>query len=97
MDLLFFIGIYLLATLILTYLSYKKGINWVFTLIISIIFTPVAGFIRYQSVKPIRVYKEARYKCRRCNYYFTEPKEYCPHCGKEGHKIPLKKVYVDMT
>ncbi len=97
MDLLFFIGIYLFATLILTYLSYKKGINWILTLIISLIFTPVAGYIRYQSVKPVKVFKEARYKCRRCNYYFTEPKEYCPYCEKEGHKIPLRKVYVDMT
>ncbi|MDK2908891.1 MAG: hypothetical protein PWR20_458 [Bacteroidales bacterium] len=97
MDLLIFITIYILATLALTYLSYKKGISWFLTFIISLIFTPVAGFIRYQSVKPIKVYKEARYKCKRCNYYFTEPSKFCPYCEKEGHHIPLHKVYVDMT
>ncbi len=97
MDLILFISFYLLFTLLITYLSYKKQISWLPTLIISLIFTPVAGFIRYQSVKPIKVYKEARYKCRRCNFYFTDYKEYCPNCEKEGHKIPLRKVYVDMT
>lgn len=97
MDLIIFITVYLVLSFYLAYLSYRKGINWFSTLLISLAFTPVAGFIRYQSAKPIKVYKEARYKCRRCNYYFTEHHNHCPYCEKEGHKIPLKKVYVDMT
>lgn len=97
MDLIVFVSVYLAFSLYLAYLSHRKGINWIVTLLISLIFTPVGGFIRYQSAKPIRVYKEARYKCRRCNYYFTEPYHHCPHCEAEGHKIPLKKVFVDMT
>ncbi|MGC8864365.1 MAG: hypothetical protein ACP5O2_01475 [Bacteroidales bacterium] len=97
MDLLIFVSVYLALALYLSFLSYRKGISWFITLLVSLLFTPVAGFIRYQSAKPIKVYKEARYKCRRCNYYFTEAFNYCPYCEKEGHKIPLKKIYVDMT
>jgi len=32
--------------------------------------------------------KYARYKCKICSTPLTETDEYCPHCGKEGIKIP---------
>jgi hypothetical protein len=97
MDLIIFLSVYLMACLVLTFLSYRKKINWWLTLIISILVTPVGGFIYYQSNNPIKVYKEARYKCRCCGFYFTEESTFCPYCEQDGHKIPLKKVYVDMT
>ncbi|HNQ60022.1 MAG TPA: hypothetical protein PK028_04345 [Bacteroidales bacterium] len=97
MDLIIFISVYLISCFVIAFMAYKKKINWWLALIISVIVTPVGGFIYYQSNNPIKAYKEVRYKCQRCGFYFTEKATFCPFCEHDGHKIPLKKIYVDMT
>ena len=50
-----------------------------------------------KNTNKVKIYQEKRYKCRRCNYYFTESHEYCPNCATDGEKVKLRIVNVDMT
>lgn len=97
MDLIIFISIYVLAAFVATYRAYQKRLNWLMALVLSLFLTPVAGFIYSRTTKAVRIFKEQRYKCPRCNFYFTEPHAECPYCKKDGHTIHLRKLYVDMT
>lgn len=97
MDILLAALIYTIATLIITYLAWKKRISWKKAFLLSLLLTPFAGAIYYSNTHILYTYKEARYKCQRCGFYFTTEAEYCPHCAKDGVKVPLIKTYATMT
>ncbi len=95
---LILIGIaYLLVGAVISFYAWKKGLSWFRILLVCIILTPFVGFIIYANTNKVKIYQEKRYKCRRCNYYFTESHEYCPNCATDGEKVKLRIVNVDMT
>lgn len=75
----------------------KRKIGATKSFIISLLLTPIIGFIVVFNSKKIMSYFVYQYKCSRCNYEFTEQQEYCPLCAKEGERIRLKKVTKEMT
>lgn len=89
--------IYTIATIVITYFAWKKQISWRKALVLSLLLTPFAGAIYYSNTYTLYTYKEARYKCQRCGFYFTTEVEYCPHCAKDGVKVTLIKTYATMT
>ena len=89
--------IYTIATIVITYLAWKKQISWRKALVLSLLLTPFAGAIYYSNTYTLYTYKEARYKCQRCGFYFTTEVEYCHHCAKDGVKVTLIKTYATMT
>jgi energy-coupling factor transporter transmembrane protein EcfT len=97
MELKIIAVVYFLIACALSYFAWKKGLRWFRVFLASIILTPFIGFIIYSSTERVKIFKEKRFKCRRCNYYFTESHEFCPNCASEGEKIRLKTVSVDMT
>ncbi len=97
MDLIAFILIYFIAGIVVSILSYRKGLFWLWALLLSILLTPVAGILYYQSKRPVKIFEENRYKCPRCKFYFTEQHPECPYCKKDGEEIKLRRVKVDMT
>jgi energy-coupling factor transporter transmembrane protein EcfT len=97
MDIYLLIVAYIGVAIFIAWLSFKKGLNWFKLLIFGVLFTPFVSAIIYSNSNPVRVYREKRYKCSRCNYYFTENHANCPHCISDGHEINLKTTWVDMT
>ena len=72
----------------------KRRLFW-----ISLFLTPVLGFAFFISShhKKLVLYREKRYKCEECGYVFSEDRECCPICEKEGKNNPLKEVEMFMT
>jgi hypothetical protein len=72
----------------------KRRLFW-----ISLFLTPVLGFAFFISSqhKKLVMYTEKRYKCEDCGYVFTENRDCCPFCEKEGKNNPLKEVDMFMT
>ncbi len=75
----------------------RRKIGWLRTLLISLLLTPIVGFVFvFNSGKRIS-YFEVHYKCNRCGYEFTEHSDHCPLCKKDGHEIKLEEVQKIMT
>lgn len=72
----------------------KRRLFW-----ISLFLTPVLGFAFFISSqhKKLVMYTEKRYKCEECGYVFSENRDACPFCEKEGKQIQLKEVDMFMT
>lgn len=97
MDIILLIVVYILSACAISWLAYRKGLKWFKLLLVGLFLTPFASAILYANTNPIKVYREKRYKCSRCKYYFTENHPHCPHCLTEGYEIILKTTWVDMT
>ena len=68
--------------------SGKKIGGWKLGLI-SLLATPVTGFIVYFFSQEKMIVLEERYVCPQCKYEFTHPSEFCPICSTASHKVPL--------
>lgn len=96
MDLILLIVVYILASVIISILAFRKHLSWLRALLLSVVLTPFAGAI-YLNRSRVHFWYEPRYKCPRCDFSFTEPMEECPHCKSEGQKVILKKTLAKMT
>lgn len=91
------IAIYVGLLVWLTLEGSRRKIGWLRAFLISLLLTPITGFIViFNSGKEIS-YFETHYKCRRCAYEFTEYSHHCPLCEKDGHKVELEEVQKVMT
>ncbi|MCF8303978.1 MAG: hypothetical protein K9I94_11935 [Bacteroidales bacterium] len=84
--------VYLLLVIILTTLAKNKRIGPTRTFFISFFLTPVLGYLAYRSSDPRHVIYSKRYVCQRCGFEYTEDKDMCPNCKKEGYEVDLKQV-----
>jgi hypothetical protein len=88
-EVFIFILIYLTSSLILSRIGNKRNIGWLKTFLISIFFTPVAGFfaVIFSRTKKFKGKKKARiYRCSNCKYEFRHSFDVCPFCGTEYKK-----------
>jgi hypothetical protein len=84
--------IYLLFVFVLTQSAKKYNVKSISIFFLSLIFTPLIGLIALLASGKKGLVTIERYVCKRCGYEYTDFYEYCPHCAKEGKKIPLQKV-----
>lgn len=81
--------VYLLLCLLLYHLGESKMIRGWRLAVISLIFTPLVGFLVYYLSGNRMVVLETRYVCPECKYEFTHEVEFCPICSTEEHRIKL--------
>ncbi|HKK10799.1 MAG TPA: hypothetical protein VJ939_08170 [Bacteroidales bacterium] len=84
--------LYLLFAVIMFQISQKYRIKSVYVFLLSLFLTPLAGLIALLISEKGNLITIERYRCGRCGYEHTEDHKECPHCVKDGHHIPLKKV-----
>jgi hypothetical protein len=89
--------VYLLFCFILYKLGESKKIRGWRLGLISLLFTPVIGFIVYYFSPSRMIVLEKRYICTQCKYEFTHYEEYCPHCLKSGKRVKLKAADRNMV
>ena len=80
------IVIYLASAIYIGFKGQNRKIGWLRTLIVSIFLTPIVGYIAYlKSSKDECTLKV--YKCKRCEFIYTEKHSVCPLCAKDGLNI----------
>jgi hypothetical protein len=84
--------LYLLFAIIMFQVSQKYRIKSIYVLLLSLFLTPLAGLIALLVSQKGNLITIERYHCNRCGYEHTENHGECPHCVKDGHHVPLKKV-----
>ena len=62
------------------------------TLLISLIFTPVAGVFYILSSPPRNTLKITHYRCTRCGLEYTDKHRHCPSCRKDGISSRIEKI-----
>jgi hypothetical protein len=92
-EILLILGlVYLLLSLVLSGLGRYKKIGSVWLFLISLLATPIIGYIVLLCSENAMVQLESRYKCPVCHFEFTEIKEFCPFCIEKGSMIELEEV-----
>jgi len=73
---------YILLSLVVALFSFKKRMGFLLAFSISLLLTPIAGFITIlKSDNFLQVTRYVTtYNCTRCNETFFEPHEICPNC-----------------
>ena len=89
--------LYLILSFAIASQAKKTQLSFFQLVLISIFLTPIIGLIFYLKTKKRFAYHVYQYKCPRCKYFFTENHSICPHCEKDGYKVPLKKEKKVMT
>jgi hypothetical protein len=84
------IAIYLLITFVLTIIGIEKHTNGFRIFFISLLLTPLVGFI-YYSLNSNKSTHISYYHCHECNYIYPVKIKNCPICMEDGIKIRLKK------
>lgn len=84
--------LYLVIVFIIFQTSRKYHIKSGYVLLVSLFLTPLAGLIAIMISGKGRLVTIERYVCQRCGLEHTEDHGECPHCLKEGHQVPLKKI-----
>ncbi|MCB2219873.1 MAG: hypothetical protein KQI35_05700 [Bacteroidetes bacterium] len=86
------IVIYLFLVISIAKLGTYKKCGGIKALVVSLLFTPVAGII-YVAISPVKsVLKIVHYRCHHCGLEFTNHHKYCPTCLKEGEKHRLERI-----
>jgi hypothetical protein len=81
--------VYLTLCFLLYHLGSGKKIGGRRLGLISLLATPITGFIVYYLSQEKMIVFQERYVCQQCKYEFTQPAEFCPICSTAGHKVPL--------
>ena len=96
-QLIIFGVIYIALVLALTYAGSKRKIGGEPIFFISLLFTPLIGFVfLFTSPTPTRETKPKYYICPHCGFSLSEKKQFCPVCDKdeEGHTLlEIRKAY----
>lgn len=92
---IFFIAVYLIITFLLTAFGFEKQNERIKIFIISILLTPIAGFI-YMMRDKTRVSKISYYYCHECDYIFPVKMSHCPICAEQHKKYDLQNMLVQM-
>lgn len=97
--LLLIIAIYIAVVYLFSRLGNRREIGNRRLFWISLFLTPALGFAFFISSqhKKLVFYTEKRFKCEECGYVFTEERECCPFCEKEGKVNVLTPVEMTMT
>ncbi len=90
-------GVYLLLCLLLFHLGKDKKIGSFRLMVISLLATPITGFIVLYFSQSRMIVLETRYLCSECRFEFTDSYEYCPHCERSGKQIKLNPVKRNMV
>ena len=84
--------LYLLAAFIIGMQGGKRKIGVKRLLLISVIFTPLIGFIVLHLSEPSEIVRNVRYRCKRCKLEYTQAATTCPSCAVDGEVVQLMKV-----
>jgi len=91
------IVIYFAASVFNTVLAINKEASVSIAIFGSLLLTPVFGYVYVSNYRRNGVYHVYQYKCKTCDYHFTEPHSNCPICLQKGVKSPLKRIVKEMT
>jgi hypothetical protein len=80
---------YLGLSLLLFHLGKRKKIGGRNLALISLLATPVVGFLVYLFSGNRMIVLEVRYVCPKCKYEYTHQIDFCPNCSTEEEKIRL--------
>jgi hypothetical protein len=89
--------IYLLLCFLLYHLGESRKLRGWRIGLISLLLTPVVGFIVYFFSPGRMVSIEKRYRCPECKYEFTQNEEFCPICKEQGKDNKLFEVNRNMV
>ncbi len=84
--------IYIILLFVVFFLSKDYKINSFLLLLISIVLTPITGFIILHFTDKRNILDIEYYKCPSCKMQYTEWTEYCPSCQKSGKNISLRPI-----
>lgn len=83
---------YLLLVALVTYAASNRKIGKFRVFLISLLFTPIAGFIAFRYSDPNKLLRYTRYRCPCCGVDFTEPMIDCPYCRRNGEITKLQPM-----
>ena len=62
------------------------------TLLVSLVFTPVAGIFYLLSSPQKNTLKVTHYRCTCCGLEYTDKHRHCPSCHKDGIHSRIEKI-----
>lgn len=87
-----FLALYLLVSLIVTKIGASRKCGPERALFLSLLLTPVFGFIYVLLSRHKNLIKIVHYSCPKCGLEYTDGHKYCPLCSREGELTRLHKV-----
>ncbi len=84
--------IYVILLFIIYFQSKDYKINSLWLLFLSIILTPIVGFIILFFTDKKNILDIVYYKCPSCKMQYTEWNDCCPSCQKNGENISLRAI-----
>ena len=88
----FIIIIYVLSAVFIGIEARKRKIGIIKAVILSLLLTPIAGYIFVSKSKYDDHIPQKQYKCRRCGHTYVHYHKYCPTCESNGRFIKLIKL-----
>lgn len=83
---------YLFLIAVVTFAASNRKIGKSRVFLISVLLTPIAGFIAFRYSDPAELLRYTRYRCPSCGVDFTEPMIDCPYCRRDGEIIKLRPM-----
>lgn len=88
---------YLLLATGVAFLGKTRTLGFFFSLVISLLFTPIIGLIIVISSPKLILYHVVEHECPECGFSYDKPHDSCPSCLKEGKYVILNPNVVAAT